>query len=486
MKLFKQLFFLLFLISVIACSDDDSSGDSSDDNLEDTEALNAEREESTMILTSGTERIWRIDQGTLTNNGNVIDITTNFNVVDDEFVFGGTGENGTLVWNRGFDIRSNATSSQETLIDLLVAPIVTTFSYEDDSSTVVNADFGTCTFEINEDNSLNASITNEDGSVFDFTLLEKTAEDFLRAPEGGLNFTQAFTFESDQISNNAPGMIGSYSDNNFYIVTRESGLENGGVFPERILRFDIATNTVTENLFFQSDFVSKQLHIFGDRLVVVGGQFVNDYDINNLGDPISTAHGRSLSRFGTSVQGNDIFIIGGDLDEIEGDQVFRWNLETQTLDNFATLPEPRSGARSAIIDDNLYIFGGTTAFISGDPSNTIFRVNLNTPTQIDTFELDRNINFTWAHAYQNLIYLAGQIIIEDEDGNQIGREATIGIFNTLDNTYQELDTNLTNPSGSDTIHQMCIFNNQMYIIYGNQGEDNGGQFNEWEVLVSDL
>jgi hypothetical protein len=33
---------------------------------------------------------------------------------------------------------------------------------------------------------------------------------------------------------------------------------------------------------------------------------------------------------------------------------------------------------------------------------------------------------------------------------------------------------------------MCILNGKMYIIYGESGVDNGGQFNEWEVLVSDL
>ena len=88
--------------------------------------------------------------------------------------------------------------------------------------------------------------------------------------------------------------------------------------------------------------------------------------------------------------------------------------------------------------------------------------------------------------FQNLIYVAGQIYTKDENNEIISNNPTVGVYNTLDNTYQELSTNLNNTSGFETIHQMCILNGKMYIIYGENGVDNGGQFNEWEVLVSDL
>mgnify|MGYP000695501368 FL=1 len=77
-------------------------------------------------------------------------------------------------------------------------------------------------------------------------------------------------------------------------------------------------------------------------------------------------------------------------------------------------------------------------------------------------------------------------MVKDGSGTIIGRDSTIGVFNTSDNSFVELATNLTNDSDFDTIHQMCVFNDKMYIVYGNEGTDNGGQFNEWEVLVSDL
>lgn len=478
-----NLFLTALLILVLfSCNNDDDSTTSPP-----APTLNELRKETTIVLTSsGTSKTWRINQATLTNGNSQIDISQNFNVVDDEFIFGGTTENGTLEWRKGYDIQTNASNNQETLLDKYVSSINTSFSYQDGSSTVVEADFGSCVFQINDDDSVSATITNDDNTIFDFTLVEKTQVYYATAPQTGLNFTTAFTFESNAISSYAPGMIGSYADNSFFIATRENALNTGSGAPERILKFDISSNTVTENLFYQSDFVSKQLHVIDNKLIVIGGQYVNTYDLNISGDPTTANHGKTLSRFGISVLDNDAYIIGGDLNDVEGDKVFKWNLDSQTLTEFATLPEPKSGARGTIVNDNMYVFGGSETFFGGTPTNTIYKVGLNNSSSIETFQMNQAIDFTFVQKFQNLIYVAGRIEVRDGSGATIGRESTIGVFNTLDNTYQELTSNLTNASGFDTIHQMCIFNGKMYIIYGNEGTDNGGQFNEWEVLVSDL
>lgn len=480
MKTFK-FYLLALLIAAFSCNSDDSTA------VEPVPTLNELRDNTTTTLTSTeTSKTWRINQATLTNGNSQIDITQNFNVIDDEFIFGGTTENGTLEWRKGYDIKTNASNIQETLSDKYVSSIVTSFSYQDGSSTIVEADFGSCTFQINEDNTVNATITNDDNTVFDFTIVEKTQSDYASASQTGLNFSPDFTFESNSIDSHAPGMIGSYADNSFFIVTREDDLNTGSGSPERVLKFDISSNTVTENLFYQDDFVSKQLHIIDNQMIAIGGQYVNTYDLNISGDPTSFNHGKSLSRFGISVLDNDVYIIGGDLNDVEGDKIFKWNLNSQTLTEFATLPEPRSGARGTIVNDNMYVFGGSETFFGGTPTNTIYKVDINNSSSIETFQMNQAINFTFVQKFQNLIYVAGRIEVRDGSGTTIGRESTIGVFNTLDNTYQELTSNLTNVSGFDTIHQMCIFNGKMYIVYGAGGTDNGGQFYEWEVLVSNL
>ena len=297
-----------------------------------------------------------------------------------------------------------------------------------------------------------------------------------------LNFSTAFTFESNDI--HAPGMIGSDADNSIFIATREAELSIDGITPERVWKFDISTNDVTEKLFYQTDLVSKQLHIVDDQLIVVGGSYINTYDLNISDDPITVAHEKRLSRFGTADLDGDIYLIGGDLDELEANKVFKWSLDSQILTEFALLPLPRSGARGTILDGSMYVFGGSGTFF-GIPSNAIYKISMDDPFSIEAFPMNKVVNWTFAQKFKNLIYVAGRI----EDTESVGsfeKESTIGVFNTLDNTYKELETNLSNSSGLETIYQMCILNDKMYIIYGNNDANTSESFNEWEVLVSDL
>ena len=182
-----------------------------------------------------------------------------------------------------------------------------------------------------------------------------------------------------------------------------------------------------------------------------------------------------------AVLDNNVYFIGGDLDNLRSDEVFRWNVESNTLSDFANLPQPRVGARGTIVNNDLYIFGGTDRLLTeNEPYNSILKLSLDGSSEIETFEMNKGVTFTFVQKYQNLIYVAGRI------DHETGSEATVGVFNTLDNTYRELQTNLTNESGFDTIHQMCVTNGKMYIVYGGFGTDNGGQLPEWEILVSDL
>ena len=298
-----------------------------------------------------------------------------------------------------------------------------------------------------------------------------------------LDFSTAFTFESNSISSyGATGMIGSSAENSLYIAMREAELNNA----ERILKINLATNNITEKIFDQGDFVTKRLHIKGSQLIVIGGQYVNTYNLDlSGGDPTSVLHGITLTRFGMTVLNDNAYIIGGDLNETEDVEILSWNIETETLTEFSSLPETRFHSDGTIVNDNLYVFGGSLTF--ADPytaSTTAYKININNPSSVETFEIDQAIKVAFVRRFQNLIYVAGQTSIIDANGQVIGTDPTVGVYNTSNNTYQELNTNLTNTSGLDTIHQMCIVNGKMYIIFGNLGVDNDN--GQWEVLVSDL
>ena len=305
-------------------------------------------------------------------------------------------------------------------------------------------------------------------------------------PQSGLSFSTAFTFESNAISGIArAGMTGSFADNSIFIATREDELG----YSDRILKFNLDTSNITETLFDSGDYATKRIHVIESQLLVIGGQYITAYTLDlSGGDPTSVSHGKTLTRFGTTTLNDNVYIIGGDLNNIEAEKIFSWNIETNSLSDFSSLPEFKFGADGTIVNDNLYVFGGTITYPpSASPSSTTaYKINTNNPSNVETFQIEQAIDIAFVEKFQNFIYVAGQIYTKDENNEVVSNNPTVGVYNTLDNTYQELSTNLNNTSGFETIHQMCILNGKMYIIYGENGVDNGGQFNEWEVLVSDL
>ena len=293
-----------------------------------------------------------------------------------------------------------------------------------------------------------------------------------------LDFSTALTFESQFVySLGATGMIASPADNSLFISMREN-------YTERVLKINIDTNNITEKIFDQEDYVTKRLHIEGNELMVFGGQYVNTYNLDlSGGDPTSVSHGKTLTRFGlTELEGN-AYLIGGGLNEF-AEKIYTWNFETETISDFTSLFQGLFQGDGTIVDDYLYIFGGTLTF--GDPvpvSTTAYKISINDPSNIETFQINKAIDVAFAERFENLIYVAGQIITADAQGNTTAINPTIGVYDTYENTFEELSTNLTNISGFDTIHQMCIVNGKMYIIYGTV--DNS-VVQQWEVLVSDL
>lgn len=305
-----------------------------------------------------------------------------------------------------------------------------------------------------------------------------------------LEFSPAVTFESQYVySWGASGMIGLPADNSLFISTRDYLVDsenNTSTTIEKVLKINIDTNTITEKIFEHNDYVTKRLHIDENKLIVFGGQYVNTYNLDLSGDdPTSISHGKTLTRFGMTELDGNAYIVGGGLNE-DPEKIFSWNIETETISDFTSLPQGLFQSGVTTVGDYLYVFGGTSLFADENTvSTTAYKISINDPSNIETFQLDKAIDVAFAERVGNLIYVAGQIFTQNADGNVAAIKPTIGVYDTSENTYQELSTNLTNTSGYDTIHQMCILNGKMYIIYGENyyGID---EPKVWEVLVSDL
>ena len=202
----RTLWVLLLAVSLtsISCGDDDNpeemvvatddDGGMTDDGDEAMAELVAAQETTTAGLTAGGEgKVWRIEQATLNNASGSIDISENFNVVDDEFVFSGTRVNGSLEWRQGNAIGVEGASAQETLLDFYKAPVSSSFSFDANSSTNLSGLDGDMTFEVVDENTIIGTLTFNEGrragETMGFDLTTKTADDYV-SPQSNLEFSQ--------------------------------------------------------------------------------------------------------------------------------------------------------------------------------------------------------------------------------------------------------------------------------------------------------
>ncbi|MFK5983250.1 MAG: kelch repeat-containing protein [Flavobacteriaceae bacterium] len=230
------------------------------------------------------------------------------------------------------------------------------------------------------------------------------------------------------------------------------------------------------------------MHIINNQLVVIGGQFINTYPLDLSSEPTTVSHGLGnggLSRFGMAVTENDAYIIGGDFD-VDGDgiegaeKVFKWNLDNQTVDFVVNLPEDRFGGRATIVNDKLYVFGGTTEFAASSPNNTIFIYDLINES-ITTEYMNTAAEYTYVDKFQNLIYIAGNTRIFNANEEVIGFETTLAVYNTENNIYTDISHNLDLSGAATTIHGLSVFNNKLYLIFGD-AQNTGEQFVQWSVM----
>src|SRR6056297_145818 len=303
MKIKFLLPLLCFTLFLSSCGNDDTPikveeevtapPEEEEEIIDPAEVLAAERETNITNLTNGASKVWRINSATLNNANGTFDIGANFNVLDDEFIFttgtatGKTEFEGRLEWRQGNIIDFSADSAEEAKFESYTSSQTFNYDFETESSSELFSEAAQFNFTISSANELIGTITFSETASLDVSLTEKLAMDYKQVPIARLNFTEAFTLESNAVDCCAPGMVGSLSDQSFFFANRESALNNGSGNPERVLRFDLSTNLITEKLYFNNDFVTKQTNIINNKLYVVGGQRINVYDLKLQDDPVS-------------------------------------------------------------------------------------------------------------------------------------------------------------------------------------------------------
>ncbi len=292
-----------------------------------------------------------------------------------------------------------------------------------------------------------------------------------------LEFQELTTIEGQNLSI-ASGFLGSEEHNSLFIALRENNPDSDIENSERVVRYDLQTGKQHSVYFDQTDFVTKQLHIIEDELVVVGGQFINTYPISLDREPRSVAHGKALSRFGSVDYKGKIYIWGGDLLGLDSDIIYEWDNSTNELEWYGFLPTPKTWAHGEVVGDWLYIFGGQEEFSQTPPNDIIYIFDI-PDTVVATMHLPRAVNRTWTARHDELIYVGGHV--NDNEFDAADNNIFFGVFNTRELSFKEVDISLSD-AGLNTIYQMTTIGKQMFVLYGVQ-EDVTTTF---KIMVANL
>lgn len=495
----KKIIYLLlagfFLLQ--ACSDDNNptTDDTTDDigTADDDPDVTLEEQRTVTLqrLTGGSTLTWRIETAKLTNTNGVFDISENFNVADDEFIF---NTEGNLTWNIRNDIPADATDLDDTRTDYYRSPISSELSFTEESATELLAFDGSLTVRSLTLASFEAVFSYEDGSVLELEIVPKTAADYPSPPGAGdvLNFTEVFSFNdlSYIVRNGASGMIGSYAENSFYISFRDINPDGFEPNEERVIKYNATTGLTTQVFNGQADFVTKRLQIIDDNLVVFGGQYVTTYPLDLSAPSSIELHGDlALTRFGYAVSDDLNYIVGGSLDPTVYPTNLIWSWDGTSINEIATLPNDSYNAGSQVLDGKLYIFGGVPEWTRPfeNLSSDILVYDLETGALEDTYSMSQAVSRTHVGRYEHLIFVAGQIITDvDSDDIQDDGNNFFGVFNTLDNSFTELSSDLDDSGTFQSIYDMALFNGKMYVIYGTPVPADGSSTQIWQVMSASI
>lgn len=457
----RKILAMLVLAGLLGCQDDN--------NGPTTEASVMNQ------LTAGTTKSWKIESATLTNGtAGLLSVTNLANVNDDEFIFTADPASANVAkldWRIRNQVRANATSANGALLDYYLSGLTRKLTVLSNGS-------------ISSDDP-NLSIARLPNGRLAVQYFMNAAEFSMElAPSGETTFVPAtldFEFLTDVASTDigleqAAGFTGSMASNSLYLSYRASA--TSGIQPERVVRYDIDDGSFTTRDFFNSDFVTKELHIINDELKVVGAKFVNTYPLDLASDPVSVPHNLTITRYGSSVVDDNVFLFGGDLLFPAGapgtagpnaDKIYKHDQTTGQLQEVGALPEPRYWAHGEIVDGKFYVFGGRQGFVpSPDPGEDDIFVHDMATGDNQTLKLPSPMHRTFAARYGHLIYVAGYREFPNADPALATIETTFGVFDTHTGTFTVIPNTL-GLSGRKTVFGLTIVGDKLYALIGTWG-----------------
>lgn len=241
----RKVLFILIIFFIVSCKDEEE--------VIPEPTVEEIRNTSINSLAGQDEKIWKIEKAILESSSSSsslsdkgdgqnsfrtqgqIDISTNFNVIDDEFIMSSAGGKVEVLWKARFGINTSASTSTEAASEFYISNQQFSLEFESESGDRLKDSNSLMQVTVVGELSVSMKLFNPDGSQLSLELVPKLDSDYPSVPENGLDFQKLFTFESDCLSGCAPGMIGSNSTNSLYIATRNNSIIGGNLdtsYPE--------------------------------------------------------------------------------------------------------------------------------------------------------------------------------------------------------------------------------------------------------------
>lgn len=294
-------------------------------------------------------------------------------------------------------------------------------------------------------------------------------------------FADKLTFEKikdipeNQFEDQMPGLLANTSNNSLYLGCRDKFK----LLTETIYKLNINNLTLTTKSITVRDFATKRIHIYNDKLFVLGGEKYNKYDLNLNDEIVGTYYGssvadKSFSRFGSCISNDNVYIIGGFLGGNENDnkKIWKHNLTINTVEQVANMPTNRSGGSSEILNNKIYTFFGYEQITNINNTNPEIKLLSNLliydikANDFQKIGLPTGVKISFTAKYKNYIFVAGN----KTDGNfsSVVNGSFFGYFNTTTNLMTEIPITVSDSNYSfPYLCEIEIMNDKIYALVKN-------------------
>lgn len=454
----KNFIYLIFIQALVfSCQSDGIDGN---ENIEEN------RRNAINFLTSNNEsKVWKIESAKIIKNNQEIDVTELFNVQDDEFVFSFSNTL-NLVWKPRHIVNLNANNLEEAQVESIISPKNYQLNFEENLSNKLNTTGNQISFEIS--NNTLMGIIKTDGiteaGLMRVVLKEKSNNFYPSAPQN-LLFEELYSYPFD-VNGSGPSFISSKKRNALFVANKASNS-----LPIVITTYDLATNQMTNYNNTIHQLSSFGMQIKHNSLFLATSNQIFKYDLNNMSNaPIVTNHQNYLTRFGTAIINNDIYLTSGDVEDASNaNKIYRFDIQNSSTNTAPfLLSQAKYGGSSTILDNNMYVFGGTLTFGANNPdtsSNKIVKINLN-DNMVSEITMPKAAQYTYTTNHDHLIYVGGHLR-EFENMTLTNNEIYIGVFNTITGTFTVINHNLDSHFQNQQlkcIRGLTILNNKLYVL----------------------